>query len=499
MGFIVVRLRDLAVHVFVVGAVGAAAVTGVGLVQSVGAVGGGTASSFVPIVPCRLMDTRAAAQVGTRNTPMGPAETATFAVWGSNGSCTIPNTATGIATNVTALGATSPTYLTLYPADSAQPPTSNLNPAPGQPPTPNQVTVGLSTGGAIKMFNERGTVDVIIDIVGYYIPATANVTPSADPARVVWVATSGVKTFPSVTAALASITDNDATHQYVIKVAPGTYTEAAGIVMKDYVDIEGSGVSTTTITATSAAATSTTITATGSLHAELRDLTVTNTGGGVDAFPLRIINVPTGSSLQISDVRASGSGAPNNWGVVVSGSAPAITNVVATATGGVFAYAISLGSASPIMTNVTSTATGASNSSRGINMGSSSSPKMVNVTTAASGSGAYGVYSDSSALSMTGGFAGSAGNDSRGIYLVNGGSATLVGITVTSSGTFSSGVDNFGGTVEIRNSAISSWYYAVKMNLGSTKVADTELTNGTNGGVVCFNAFTPAFVAATCG
>ena len=47
--------------------------------------------------------------------------------------------------------------------------------------------------------------------------------------------------FTTVVAALASITDNDATHRYLIKVMPGVYTEVNPIVCKQYVDITGEG------------------------------------------------------------------------------------------------------------------------------------------------------------------------------------------------------------------------------------------------------------------
>lgn len=134
-------------------------------------------STFVPIVPCRLADTRPGTNnVGTRSTPLAGGEAATLAVWGTNGNCTIPSTATGIASNVTAVNATASGFLTLFPADASQPLTSNLNTSAGAPPTPNQVTVGLSAAGAIKVFNNAGTVDVIIDIVGYYQAAGAGST-----------------------------------------------------------------------------------------------------------------------------------------------------------------------------------------------------------------------------------------------------------------------------------------------------------------------------------
>ncbi|MCU1394154.1 MAG: hypothetical protein JWM34_2582 [Ilumatobacteraceae bacterium] len=137
--------------------------------QLVNASGSATRSVYLPIAPCRLLDTRVAPDnVGSRNLPLSPGEVTTFQVWGTNGNCTIPTSATGIATNVTAVGPSSASYLTVYPADAARPLASNLNWIAGSPPTPNQVTVGLSSTGAISTFNNAGFVDIVIDIVGYY-------------------------------------------------------------------------------------------------------------------------------------------------------------------------------------------------------------------------------------------------------------------------------------------------------------------------------------------
>jgi hypothetical protein len=156
-------------------AIGAAvAVTlGAGSLGIVNATSPSGASAYVPITPCRLVDTRPAPDtVGSRATPLGPDETFTVTARGSNGDCTggsaIPTEATGLQLNVTAIGATSPTYLTVWASDAAQPTASNLNPLPGQGPVPNAVTTGLSADGKIAIYNRAGNVDVIVDIVGYY-------------------------------------------------------------------------------------------------------------------------------------------------------------------------------------------------------------------------------------------------------------------------------------------------------------------------------------------
>jgi len=47
--------------------------------------------------------------------------------------------------------------------------------------------------------------------------------------------------YTSIVTALAAITDNSSSNRYVINVKPGVYTEINPIVMKDYVDIVGTG------------------------------------------------------------------------------------------------------------------------------------------------------------------------------------------------------------------------------------------------------------------
>ncbi len=134
----------------------------------------GAPTSFVPIAPCRLSDTRPAPDnVGGRNVPLGAGESHTFVVWGSNGHCTIPTSATGITANVTAVGPTARSYLTVWPADAERPLVSSLNYVAGSAPTPNAVTVGLSDDGMVAVFNFAGSVDLVIDIFGYHEPTTA--------------------------------------------------------------------------------------------------------------------------------------------------------------------------------------------------------------------------------------------------------------------------------------------------------------------------------------
>ncbi len=124
---------------------------------------------FVPITPCRLADLRPAPDtVGPRSAALGPAETYTLSGWGTVGNCTLPSGTAALSLNVTALNPSAATYLTLFPADATRPLTANLNPTPGQPPTPNAVTVDLNSTGQFSIYNLAGDVGVVVDVVGYY-------------------------------------------------------------------------------------------------------------------------------------------------------------------------------------------------------------------------------------------------------------------------------------------------------------------------------------------
>ena len=130
--------------------------------------GGGGGLSLVPIVPCRLLDTRGADHIGPRSSPLGAADTYNQAVTGANGQCNIPAEAKAVALNVTTANGTADSFLTLWPADASQPLASNLNWRANDGPTPNKVDVKLGADGRVNIYNNSGTVDVIADVVGYY-------------------------------------------------------------------------------------------------------------------------------------------------------------------------------------------------------------------------------------------------------------------------------------------------------------------------------------------
>jgi len=124
----------------------------------------------VPITPCRLLDTRAATHVGGRTTPLAAGQTYTVTATGAAGNCAVPSGAVGLVMNVTVVHGSTASFLSVWPADAARPNASSLNWVAGQAPTPNQVTVGLSsagTPGQVSFFNLAGSVDLVVDVVAY--------------------------------------------------------------------------------------------------------------------------------------------------------------------------------------------------------------------------------------------------------------------------------------------------------------------------------------------
>jgi prefoldin subunit 5 len=118
---------------------------------------------FNTVTPCRIVDTR-----NSNGTFGGPIMTAnstrSFPI--PTGSCGIPSTATAYAFNVTAVPASTLSYLSIWPDGEIQPTVSTLNSSDGQV-VANAALVPAGNAGAVDVFVTNQT-QVIIDIVGYF-------------------------------------------------------------------------------------------------------------------------------------------------------------------------------------------------------------------------------------------------------------------------------------------------------------------------------------------
>ncbi|MET9436170.1 hypothetical protein [Streptomyces sp. NPDC006551] len=119
-------------------------------------------STFKPITPTRLMDTRAG--LGVAQAKVGPGGVATLQVAGVSG---IPvSGVTAVVLNVTATNATSGSFVSVYPDGTARTSASNLNFTAGQT-IPNLVVVPV-VNGKVSFYNKAGTVDLLADVSGYF-------------------------------------------------------------------------------------------------------------------------------------------------------------------------------------------------------------------------------------------------------------------------------------------------------------------------------------------
>jgi alpha-tubulin suppressor-like RCC1 family protein len=71
--------------------------------------------------------------------------------------------------NLTATGPTASTFVTAYPTGTTRPTASNLNVVAGET-RPNQVTVALGANRRLSLYNNNGTVDLLVDLTGFYTP-----------------------------------------------------------------------------------------------------------------------------------------------------------------------------------------------------------------------------------------------------------------------------------------------------------------------------------------
>jgi len=298
--------------------------------------------------------------------------------------------------------------------------------------------------------------------------------------------------YTTITAALNSIVEANPNNPYLIYVAPGVYNEQ--VVMKPYVDIQGSGELTTKITFTGNAGEVGTVL--GANNAELRFLTVENTGG--DIYGLAIFN--DGTSPRLSHVTANASGGITyNLAVYNKNSAsPTMKDVTASASGGENSYGVyNYNTSSPIMTEVTASASEGTSSNFGINNNQNSSPKMTNTNVSSSGgTNNYGLYNNnfSSPEIMNITINVSGGTNNYGVYNRKF-SGTMTNVTANALEGIGDGrgVYNENSSGRMTNViAISSgsWQnnYGVYNNFSSTPIM-TNVTASASGGVFSYGVY----------
>jgi hypothetical protein len=136
--------------------------------------------AYTALPPLRLLDTRATGQT------LGPNSSLNLTVTGGS----VPSSATAVALNVTVAATdggqvTDASYLSVYPTGGTKPYVSNLNWTKGET-VPNSVIVPVGTDGSITFYNHSGYTDIVVDLEGYFAPAssTAGAYVPLTPARI---------------------------------------------------------------------------------------------------------------------------------------------------------------------------------------------------------------------------------------------------------------------------------------------------------------------------
>jgi hypothetical protein len=130
-----------------------------------------TQESFVPISPCRIIDTRSGGGAIDAKT------TRAFHVYGSagiaaqggkSGGCGLPATAGAVAISTTTTDEAGNGYLAAYPTGTSRPTSTTLSfPKGSTTTTLADVKLGQGTGKVLSVYASNQT-QLVVDVVGYY-------------------------------------------------------------------------------------------------------------------------------------------------------------------------------------------------------------------------------------------------------------------------------------------------------------------------------------------
>lgn len=140
-------------------------------------------STYFPLTPARVLDTRDGTGTGGVINPIGSGGSIDVKV---TGVANVPaGGVTAVALNVVATNASGPaSFLTVWPTGQVRPVASNLNFVPGVS-VPNMVIARVGTDGKVSFYNNLGSVNVAADVQGYFVgDATGSSYIALPPARV---------------------------------------------------------------------------------------------------------------------------------------------------------------------------------------------------------------------------------------------------------------------------------------------------------------------------
>jgi peptidoglycan hydrolase-like protein with peptidoglycan-binding domain len=171
------RFRPVLAALTALGAVLGTTVVAAAALPAPTAAAAGTTSAYVALpVSQRLLDTR-------QSTPVAADGSISVAVTGA-APLPAPGSATAVVLNVTVTPPSGPGFWTIWPHSQPRPEASNLNVDENQflagSVTPNLVTVPVGPDGVVDVYSSGGG-NVIVDLLGYYTPATTATAGRFEP------------------------------------------------------------------------------------------------------------------------------------------------------------------------------------------------------------------------------------------------------------------------------------------------------------------------------
>jgi hypothetical protein len=278
---------------------------------------------------------------------------------------------------------------------------------------------------------------------------------------------SAVQNGQTLLAAMNSITLATSTRPYLLKIEPGNYNlNGQSLVLKPYVDVEGSGERNTVIQ-TNTAITGTVI---GASNSEIRFVGISNTGTGQNGTARAGISVLSGTTnFSVFKVSIVSNGSATDLQGILNRGNTKVKSTTLTVAGGSNNIGISNQEGELVVADSTINAVGV-------------------------GATNYGILSDSGIMTVTNLAANAVGQNANNLGLSISGNVTVANSTFYAVGANSLGVIvNSSGVANISNSTLSGAVSVNKLGTGVVHIATSMLVGPAVNNPKCVGSYNASF------
>lgn len=124
----------------------------------------GSGTSFVPLTPVRVLDTRPTTTIGGYSTPFGPGTSRAAQLRGRGG---VPTGALAVTGNLVTQNTTAASQLVAWPAGTSRPVATSAM-FPTSAANAGAVTMRPASSGSVAVHNQTGSTDLMVDVTGCF-------------------------------------------------------------------------------------------------------------------------------------------------------------------------------------------------------------------------------------------------------------------------------------------------------------------------------------------